>query len=189
MRLYDATKYSAMPLTFRLVGPLMRFDHHRTQLPATPLDAKKQLYHDPERGISYLAHTLSCCLAEVFGDTRTIRLEPWMLAVLRPQRALNLLNLRGRGAMGAGTAAAIAKVGTRSVSQAWSRWFYEHEADYGSVDGLIFLGAHDDQLCIALFERCQAAMCHDPGEHWPLTHPALRPVIYRAARERNLVVL
>ncbi len=75
------------------------------------------------------------------------------------------------------------------MSQAWSRWLYEHEADQPAVDGLTFLGAHDDQPCLALFERCQAIMQHDPGEHWPLTHPALRPVIYRAARDRNMAVL
>lgn len=189
IRLYNPTRHSTLPLTFRVVGPIMRFDHHRTTPPATLLDAKKQLYHDPERGISYLAHTLSCCLAEVFGDTRAIRLEPWMLAVLRPQRSLDLLNLRGRGAMGAGTSAAVTKVGTRALSQAWSRWFYEHEADYRVIDGVVFLGAHDDQPCLALYERCQAVLRHDPTEHWPLAHPALRPIVYRAALDRNMIVL
>jgi hypothetical protein len=189
MRLYNPTKYSALPLTFRVVGPLMRFDHHRTSPPAILLDTAKKLYNDPDRSISYVAHTLSCCLAEVFGDTRTIRLEPWMLTVLRPQRALELLNLRGLGAMGAGTTAAIAKVGTRSLTQSWARWFYEHDADYLEIDGLISLGAHDDQPCVALFERCQAIMRHDTNEHWPLSHPALRPIIHRSARDRNMTVL
>jgi hypothetical protein len=189
MRLYNPNRYSATPTTFRVVGPRMRFDHHRIEPPATVVDVKKRLYHDPDRGISYMAHTLSCCLAEVFGDARAIRLEPWMFAILRPQRPLELLDLCGHGAMGAGTIAAISKVATRSLTQSWSRWFYDHVDDFRTIDGLAFLGAHDDQPCVALFERCQTTISHDRREEWPLAHPALRPIIDLTAHDRNMIVL
>ena len=189
LRLYNPSRYNAEPLTFRAIGPLMRFDHHRVTPPAAPHDPAKQLYHDPDRAISYGARQLSCCLVEVFGDSRIISLEPWMLAVLRPQRPLELLNLLGAGAMGAGTCAAIAKVPMRSLSQSWSRWFYEHPVDYQSVDGLLFASAHNDQRCIVLFERAQAALAYAAHESWPLTHSALRPIVYRTARGHNMTVL
>jgi hypothetical protein len=162
LRVYNPTIYSTEPLTIRYVGPLSRSDHHRSAPPAVLLRAgRRPLYRDPDRGISYAAQAFSCCLVEVFGDTRKIQLRPWLFAIVRPRRALLLLELRDSAAMGAGTTAAIAKIPNRRTTQAWSRWFYDHPADYQTIDGIIAGGAHNDQACVTLFERCQTDLTHD----------------------------
>ena len=68
-------------------------------------------------------------------------------------RPITLLDLRGSGAMKAGSVAALAKTADRSLSQEWSRYFYEQEDIYASVDGLIYFNAHNDDMAIALYER------------------------------------
>jgi hypothetical protein len=183
-------KYSAGPLTFRNIGPLSRFDHHRTKAPAVCVRARRPaLFQDPDRATAYAAQALSCCLAEVFGDRRSIVLRPWMIAVARPRRTLVLLDLRGSGAMGAGTTAALTKTANRSVTQAWARWFYEHPHDYGSIDGIVSGGAHNDEACVTLFERCQTDLTHDPREQWPLALPRLQLLVEDIARRHNMSIM
>jgi hypothetical protein len=125
----------------------------------------------------------------VFGDRRTIVLDPWMVAIARPVRSLQLLDLRGPGAMGAGTTAALAKIPTRVVTQAWARWFYDHPQDYALVDGILSSGAHNDEACVTLFERCQADVSHDPSEHWPLALPDIQLLIEDIALRHNMSVV
>jgi hypothetical protein len=190
IRVYNPAKYSVGPLTFRSIGPLSRFDHHRTEPPAVCVRARRPaLFRDPDRAITYAAQALSCCLAEVFGDRRTIVLRPWMIAVARPRRTLLLLDLRSSGAMGAGTTAAIAKTPNRAATQAWARWFYDHPHNYGPIDGIFSGGAHNDQACVTLFERCQADLTHDPREQWPLALPHIQLLIEDIARRHNMPIL
>jgi hypothetical protein len=148
IRMYDPTMHEAAPTRFRFYGPLRRFDHQ------IEVDEKPALSED--RGIMYAGDTLSGCLVEIFGDSRMIEVGSWEVAVFEPTRDLKLMDLRGEGAMKAGTVAAICKDSDHKYSQIWSRYFYENKFIYEEIDGLIFQNAHNEETAFALYERCQA---------------------------------
>jgi hypothetical protein len=181
VRLFDPSRHVATATGFRSYGPLLRFDHHRGREYGKPGD-------DVERGIYYAAMTLSGCLVEVFGDTDVVDLGSHKVASPILRRDLRLLDLRGSGAMRAGTKAAIAKVSTRGLSQAWSRHFYETQEVYGEVDGLIFRNAHNDEEAVALYERADNTLDCPPSRVMRLDDEALRPTILEAADDNDLVV-
>ncbi len=181
VRLFDPSRHGATATGFRSYGPLLRFDHHRGREDGKPGD-------DIERGIYYAAMTLSGCLVEVFGDTGVVDLGRHQVASPILRRDLRLLDLRRKGAMRAGTKAAIAKVSDRGLSQAWSRYFYETTKMYGDVDGLIYLNAHNDEEAIALYERASDALECPPQRVMRLDDEALRPAVLEAADDNNLVV-
>ena len=148
-RIYDPSPpYSPGPLTFRHNGPRLRFDHH-------PRLRGKAADH-PRRAIWYGAFAFAACVAEVFGDDREIRLNPYMVARVRVLRHLKLLDLDD-GAMSNGTFAALASSRNRRLTQAWSSYFYEANA-YGRVDGLYYRSAHNSGPCVALYERSADAL-------------------------------
>lgn len=161
VRIFDPSKRNIGATTFRFNGPRARFDHHRGEgLERSPVD-------DPDRGVYYaawsesLSEALSCCLVDVFGDTGIVEPGNYHVAMPTTTRLFRLLDLCGRGAMRAGTIAAIAKC-EHHQSQPWSRYFYEHPADYEAVDGLIYRNAHNDEPVIMLYERAQSALtCAD----------------------------
>jgi hypothetical protein len=132
--------------------------------------------------------TLSGCLVEVFGDTGVVDLRRHRVAAPILRRGLRLLDLRRNGAMRAGTKAAVAKVSDRSLSQAWSRHFYEKAEIYGEVDGLIYLNAHNDEEAIALYERAFDALECPPERVAGLDDETLRPAVLEAADDNGLVV-
>src|SRR5207302_254706 len=142
--------YGMTARTFREYGPIARFDHHRGY-PARP-------GFDPRhRGVYYAALSLEGCLVEAFGDSRVI--DPHGSYVAQPllTRDVTLLDLRGNGAMRAGTVAAIAKADNVFVTQAWSRFFYKRSDIYAPIDGLVWLNAHNDDVAILLYERAADA--------------------------------
>jgi hypothetical protein len=185
VRIFDPTRHNATALTIRANGPRKRFDHHRGAEPERdPCD-------DPERAVYYAAwsgdilEALSNCVVEVFGDTGIV--DPGDLHVAMPvtTRRLHLLDLRGRGAMRAGTVAAIAKCEHR-LSQPWSRYFYETTASFGFIDGLIYRNAHNDEPAIMLYERAIGAFECRPDAIVRMDHPALRPLLVDIMRQNNL---
>lgn len=180
MRIYDPAKHGMHALSFRNFGPLHRFDHHRH--PASAPDV------DNDRAILYGGFTLSCCIVEVFGDTGIIEPGTKWAAILSLQRPLNLLDLRGTGAMRAGTVAAVSKEADRNVTQAWARYFYDNEGIYGTIDGLIFFNAHNDEEAVALFERAENALLLPPGNTIELGDPAMRTELQHIAIRNNLLV-
>jgi hypothetical protein len=187
VRIFDPTRHNAEALTFRFNGPRARFDHHRGDGPArTPSN-------DPDRAVYYaawsddLSEALSSCLVEVFGDKGIVELGSFHVAMPRIVRTVRLLDLQGRGAMRAGTVAAIAKCDHRQ-SQPWSRYFFETESTYGAVDGLIYRNAHNDEPAVMLYERGQTALiCHDDAVV-RLDHPALQPLLDDLMRENQLTL-
>jgi RES domain len=179
LRIFDPTRYSTQALTFRYYGPINRFDHHRIP----PEGARAQ---DPERGIYYAGLTLSCCLVEYFGDIGAIELKGQQICRVQLVRDLTLLDLRGNGAMRAGSVAALAKVADRNLSQEWSRYFYEQTSHYRQVDGISYLNAHNDEEAIALYERAQSALVCPDTQILRLDHPSLRPAIQQAALDNHL---
>jgi hypothetical protein len=186
VRLFDPTRHNTEALTFRYNGPRARFDHHRGEGPnRSPAD-------DPDRAVYYgawsadLSIALSSCLAEVFGDTRVVELGNFHVAMPLVIQSLRLLDLRGRGAMRAGTVAAIAKCDHRQ-SQPWSRYFYETDSAYGFVDGLIYHNAHNDEPAVMLYERARAALICNDDAVVRLDHPALRALLDDLMQENQLV--
>lgn len=173
LRIFDPTRHNTLALTFRSFGPIHRFDHHR--------GPKKG--EDPEHSVYYCAFTLSSCLVETFGDTGIVELKAQRLAFVRTCRALQLLDLRGPGAMRAGSVAALAKVAERTVSQAWSRHFHQVYTDVG---GVLYLNAHNDEESIVLYERAADALTLE--HETSLDDAGLRPHILNAALTNNLTV-
>jgi len=178
IRLFDPTKFGATALSFRHFGPVSRFDHHRAPFPTTA--------HDADRGIIYAAQTLSGCLVEIFGDAKIVETSNVEVASLAVSRDLNLLDLRGTGAMNAGTVSAVCKDSNRQFSQAWSRFFYENTFVYRHLDGIIFGNAHNDENAFAFYERCAAAF--SATAVCPLKDDALRVEILKTAQDNNMIV-
>ena len=181
VRLFDPSRHGMTATGFRSHGPLLRFDHHRERDDGTP-------GNDPERGVYYAATTLSGCLVEIFGDTGVVDLDRHHVALPVLRWDLRLLDLRGNGAMRAGTKAAVAKVTERGISQAWARHFYETAGIYDHVDGLVYLNAHNDEDAVALYERAADALECPPERVMRLDDEALRAAVLEAADDNNLVV-
>lgn len=172
-RIYDPTRHGVGRLTFRTVGAMRRFDHH---VPGSRA-----------RGIYYAAQTLEACVVEVFGDAGTVNLRDRRLANSLLRRELLLLDLRGRGAMRAGTVGAIAAADHR-ISQAWSRYFYEHPNAYGEVAGLIYSNAHNGDDAVALYERSRGALRCPASRDRPLEDPVIETAIRQIAHDNNLIL-
>lgn len=178
--MFDPTRNGATAIGFRRVGPIHRFDHHRGhgRRPVASLDG--------ERGVYYAGLALSGCLVEVFGDAGVVWFGEQRVASPLVTRGLHLLDLRGHGAMRAGSVAALAKTADRPISQAWARHFYEDAEAYGSVDGLIYLNAHNDEPALALFERAEGSLDCADDRIVRLDDPALRPLVVEIALRHNL---
>jgi len=179
-RLFDPTRHNTTATSFRYFGPLLRFDHHRA-LGGNPTQ-------DGERGIYYGGFTLSCCVVEVFGDTGFIDCGAWQIAMLRLTRAVRFLDLRGSGAMRAGSAAAIGKVPDHALSQEWSRHFYA-TPQYNQPEGLLWFNAHNDEDALALYERAEDALDCPPERIMRLDEPLLRPTLEQIAEANHLFLV
>lgn len=168
LRIYRPKQHGSTACGFRFEGPFSRFDHHDL---------------GQRRGIHYSALTLSGCVVEVFGDTGVIEVEGCRLALLRTSRPLQLLDLRGHGAMRAGSVAALAATADRDLSQQWSRYFYGALA----VDGLLYSNAHNSETAVALYERAEDAIScehnHALGPSW------LRSRLQQIASDHALVMI
>ncbi|MCC0179728.1 RES domain-containing protein [Waterburya agarophytonicola K14] len=178
LRIFDPTKYDSTAVSFRNYGPVSRFDHHRQY--SNKIDS--------ERSVIYAAPTLSCCLVEIFGDGGVIRIEQQQLAFITLKDTLKLLDLRGSGAMAAGTLAALSSITERNISQAWGRYFYENPQLYGEIDGLIFTGAHNGEDAVCFYERAKTKMASAKVEVLNLNHPDLRDTILSIAKNHSLIV-
>lgn len=183
VRLFDSTRHGSGPTTFRRFGPLHRFDHQELR------GTEPRPAESASRGIYYAGFTLSCCIVETFGDAGAIEWGGHQVARPVLTRDLRVLDLRGPGAMRAGSVAALAKTAERACSQAWGRYVYEHPELYGMVDGLRFFNAHNDEDALALFERAEDSLHCDPDARAPLSNPAFRPLVMNIARAHNLLVV
>lgn len=182
LRLFRPGSYHALATTFRFHGPLARFDHHRVE------GEQHRQAHDSIRGIYYAAFRLSSCVVEIFGDIGVIECDDWLLAVVTVAQDLRLLDLRGHGAMRAGTVAAIAKDPERPRTQAWSRYFYEHPEIYSLVDGLCYSNAHNDEGALALYERAAPALQCPADAVRRLDSAELRPTLLEIADRHDLIL-
>ena len=180
VRLYDPLRHGAHALSFPSFGPISRFDHHRAPYPTKS--------EDPDRGIVYGASKLSSCLVEIFGDSKVVETGTWEVAALTTTRPLKLLDLRGPGAVRAGTVSAISKESSRRFSQEWSRFFYDTTFAYTAVDGLVFYNAHNDEEAFAFYERASDAFKRTAVDVRPLRHDSLRAAVRDIASTNGLFV-
>ncbi len=178
IRIFDPTRYGITATSFRSYGPISRFDHHGSY--------KNKI--DPDRSVIYTGRTLSCCLVEIFGDGGIIALEQQQVAFLTLTSNIRLLDIRGSGAMGAGTVAAISSITQRDISQAWGKYFYEHPEIYAEIEGLIFSGAHNGEDAIMLYERAKPKIESARVEVLNLNHPDLVAPILEIAEVHGLLV-
>jgi hypothetical protein len=167
-----------VPTQFSAYGPRHRFDHHR--------DTGRGPADDPKRRVYYAADDFKGCLVEKFGDTGVISVGNKRVAGVRLKRSVRLLDLRGDGALAVGSVAALASIPDRPMSQAWARWFYEHTGDFGVIDGIAYLNAHNHDLAYVLFERAEDAV--ELVADLPLADPALRSRIREVAVQCNMIV-
>lgn len=177
-RIFDPTRFNATSVGFRSYGPVSRFDHHSSNEPS----------ENPERRIIYAGFSLSCCIAEYFGDGEIINLENIKLAIIYLSKELKLLDLRGKGAMAAGTVTAISAITQREITQAWGRYFYDHIELYDRVDGLIFSGAHNGEDALALYERVESTINSSKVKVIDLGSETLKSTILRIAEEHGFDV-
>lgn len=177
VRIFNPKPYAATPLTFRTFGPFERFDHQKRQN-GLPCD-------NPARGIYYAGFTLSCCVVETFGETGVIECGDYFAARTGLKRRVRLLDLRGNGAMRAGSIAALMSVPTRRLSQVWSRYFYASPL-FKNMDGLLYTNAHNEEESVALYERAADALECGPADSLPLNDPALRTYLQEVAIRSNL---
>ena len=181
IRIYDPTKYNTRATTFRYYGPLGRFDHHQHSLSSPAIDVN--------RGINYWGLNLSCCLVEVFGDTGIIEIERQQVGIVELSQSIKLLELRGSGAMKAGSVSALSSVPDRELSQAWSRYFYENPALYDEIDGIIFSNAHNQDTALALYERAESKLQAARIQSIPLSAESLQHLIAECALAHGLIFL
>ena len=176
-RVYDpASRFRPRALTFRVRGPFARMDHHvRTGA-------------DERRGIWYGGLTLAGAIVEAF-QSGVIEPQTSRLVRARTTRELDLLELRGRAAMRAGTVKAIGSA-DHDLSQAWSRHFYEDtDGVYGAIDGVHWASAVNGDRVVALYERAQDALDVPDGHDAPLDDPAVLVVVRRIAHQHSLLVI
>ena len=179
-----ASRYKTQANTYRFFGPLLRFDH---QLPLTKDEAAKlRGKEDPNRGITYWGYTLDCCLVELFGDTKIVEFNEYEVAIAIIKQPLLLLDVREKGAMAAGSVAALGAVADRQVSQAWSRYFYEQTEIYQEVDGILYNNAHNGEKAIALYERSEPIISNAKIQTRPLKDRSIRHLIDAAVAENNM---
>lgn len=170
LRIYSPQPYGTQPCSFRSAGGAIgRFDHH------SPTDLN--------RAIHYSAATLEGCLVECFQDGDVVT-QDRRLAFLETTRSLLLLDLRRRGAMRAGTVAALCGTEDRSLSQSWARYFYDR---YPDIEGLVYSNAHNQATAYALFERSQDALTCIQDRS--LDDPALTVRLLAACEANNLVFI
>lgn len=180
VRIFDPTAHGATATSFRYYGPLHRFDHHQ----GGPVRSPRP---DPARGVYYAARDLSGCLVEVFGDDGFVETGELEVALPVLRRELRLLDLRGQGAMRAGTVSALAKVPDRGLTQGWSRYFYGEVGAYGEIDGLAYANAHNDEEAVLLYERARDALECSGERVLRLDDPALRSAILEASLDNGLL--
>ena len=178
VRIFNPNSHNTQALTFRDFGPILRFDHHRR-------DYNYQPKKDPERGIYYAAFTLSSCLVEVFGDSEFIQLNR-LVAIPIVTGTIKLLDLRGSGAMRAGSVAALSMIIERNLSQEWSCYFYNETDIYSPIDGLIYSNAHNGEDAIALYERAEDKLECPKENIKSLEDPQVLALVREIARDHHM---
>lgn len=150
----------------RHFGPVdARFEPH----PARPATTH------PDRAVWYAALTPQTAVAEVFQRARTVRLDSRNhLSAAHLSRDVGLLDLTGDTGHGswatrAGASMALS-TGRHDYSSAWAHAICDA---FPSLDGLIYRGAMEGGLAVAMFLPAKDAMPSAPTSSRAIGDPAL----------------
>lgn len=147
-RIYHQSPHTPDGVTHRSWGPLHRLDPH---LPA----ASGEPGRCPDtRSVLYLAGNISTAVGEVFGDLTAAEVCPgYRIALLRPRRPIDVLDLRGQGA--AMAVGALPSLGAgnheRTLTQQWARAIYEDQPCPVPIHGVYYPTAHSNGPALALW--------------------------------------
>lgn len=179
-RIFDPTNYGATASGFRYNGPRGRFDHHN-RVNGKPAD-------DPDRGIIYAGYTLSCCLVEIFGDEDLITIGQHKIATIELTRSIKVLDLRGSGCWNAGLNTTIANNDRRTLTQEWSKYFYETPEKYVDIEGMIFSSAKNGEDALAFYERAKISLTSAKISTQSMKDKIIKKEIYLAAKKLYLPI-
>ena len=158
---YDPDRLRAGLRTVRLerVFRVIHRSHRATPLAAVPVPSR---FGDPRSryAVLYAAESVRCAFWETLGRNRFARrrqrelprseAEARLVASLRSEGALSLVDLRGDGPVRIGAPSAVAHDGNHAAGRALSA------AVHGGVpeaDGFLFASRFTGDLCVAVFER------------------------------------
>ncbi|MGH3264555.1 MAG: RES domain-containing protein, partial [Trebonia sp.] len=150
----------------RHFGPVdARFEPH----PAGPATTHRH------RAVWYAEVTPQAAVAEVFQRTRTVRLDPsnhlTSAYLSRDVRLLDVTGDPGHGSWATRAGASMAlSTGRHDYSSAWARAICDA---FPGLDGLIYLGAMEGGLALALFVPPEDAMPTAPATSRAIGDPAL----------------
>lgn len=185
VRIYTAGgRHSQRWNTFRYAGPLphARFDPH-------PPAADGGLTTTHEHGVLYFGLSVRTSVAEVYQASSIVdrRTRQPQLVILRPKRALRLLDLAGLWPTRAG-ASQLISTGPKTRTQAWARAI---RAAYPELDGLWYRSSMDSgSPAICLWDPPAASALPDtPDVLLPLDHPGLDLPLARVCAELNYTLL
>lgn len=147
-----------------------------------------------EQCIAYLTrgrNAFTAALAEYFQDDEggvlpiRVSLNRTAVSVIRPTRALRLLNLDGGWVTRAGGNQAIHS-GSRAMARQWAQEIHRHH----DVDGVAYSSSvWGPGRCIALWERAESAMPAEPTAHRLLDDPAISDAVAAAAVRLGTFIL
>lgn len=146
VRIYDSRFYGD-GTGFRYFGPHRagRWDHHTEGPPA----------HDPAHGVLYLTPSLTCAVAEAYGDARLVAPAPYhRLTIVRTTRDVRLADTTGAAAVELGVPAGALRARDRPLTQRVSRGLYAAT----DAEGVRYEGYFTGEECIALWERARDAL-------------------------------
>lgn len=170
--------------SFRHFGPLphARFDPH-------PLSPAGGPAHSPEHGSFYCGLSVRTSVAEVFQSTSVVDRSTRRphLVVLRPIRALRLLDVTGLWPTRAGASQEISS-GPKSVTQEWARAI---RAAHPDLDGLWYRSSMDGGgPAVCLWDPgAGTSLPTTPDVLVPLDHPGLDLPLARICDELNYTLL
>ena len=158
LRIFDPVPRGDTELIFRHWGPRLRFDHQRAPITSPAIDEERGVWYGaPREQVPGGVAALELCLWESFGSGRRIELRCALAHVrVRGGEELQLLSLVDADAADAGTIAQLAATADVEMSQAWSRYFWEHPEIYGEIDGLLYRSAWVGAVNVCLYERAKA---------------------------------
>ena len=146
VRIYDSRFYGD-GTGFRFFGPHRagRWDQHEEGPPA----------HDAAHGVSYLTPSLTCAVAEAYGDARLVAPAPYhRLSIVRLTRAVPLVDTGGHAAVELGVPAGALRARDRPLTQRIARELYAST----EAEGVLYEGYFTGDPCVALWERARDAL-------------------------------
>ncbi len=166
-RVYHRDDYTPDGVTFRVWGPLNRFDHHTPPITA-PTD-------DPEgRSVIYYGVDLATAACEVFGEAKVASVcSNFRVARVRPVREIVTYDLdQPNAAMAIGALPTLASGSeNRELTQKWAQAIYEDQPAATKVEGIHYRSAYRGNYSIALWDCPDAVEMALDKEGQPLDIP------------------